>query len=629
MSEEAAYELSVMLSELKDNPLDINSATREQLSQIPFLDSGQIEDIQAYVYLHGNMRSLGELQLIGSLDYETRRLLSLLVYAGDGVGRSNMPDRLSDLFRYGRNELILRGDIPMYRRKGFDGRYAGGPVQHSMRYSYGWHDRIRLGVSADKDSGERFMTDRNTPYDFLSGYVQIRDMGCLENIVAGNMKASFGRGLVLNTGFGMGKSMQMNTLDRTQVSFRPHSSVSESGFLTGVGGTVRMGHFSISALASYTGRDATLSDAGLITSFKDDGYHRTSLELSKRHNIRETLYAGHLAWRHNGMDMGATVLTNRFDHGIAWKNDIYNGATPSDRWYWNVGTDYSIRRSRFSFSGETAISDNLCWATLNMLTVKLSGGSRLTALLRHYDSRYNVFHGSSFAEGELRNEDGLYLAMSGRVGRMDVLSYLDIFHFSQPRYGVSESSSGGDVQLQVSYSPRDESDSYLMRYRFKCREQDSKVLESVEMDYTGRLKMQWVHSFSTHLSLQSQLNFTHRFFPDDGFELGESISESLSCNPSKGRLQGSVSFSLFHTDSYAASVSTYEKGLPYSFNFLTMYGYGTRCSSVVRYDLTDGLRISVKFGSTLYFDRDEIGSSQQLIDSRHKEDVSLMLRMKF
>ena len=68
------------LAELHEHPFNLNTATREELSQLPFLGEGEIEEILAYVYQYGPMQSLGELILIDELDYQTRQFLSLFVY---------------------------------------------------------------------------------------------------------------------------------------------------------------------------------------------------------------------------------------------------------------------------------------------------------------------------------------------------------------------------------------------------------------------------------------------------------------------------------------------------------------------------------------------------------------------
>ena len=49
--ESVAWEdYEAVLEEYAEHPLNINTATREELEQFPFLSAGQVEDIQAYVY---------------------------------------------------------------------------------------------------------------------------------------------------------------------------------------------------------------------------------------------------------------------------------------------------------------------------------------------------------------------------------------------------------------------------------------------------------------------------------------------------------------------------------------------------------------------------------------------------
>ena len=48
-----------LLTELTDSPIDINNDTREELERLPFLSDIQIEDIMAYLYQYGSMKSEG------------------------------------------------------------------------------------------------------------------------------------------------------------------------------------------------------------------------------------------------------------------------------------------------------------------------------------------------------------------------------------------------------------------------------------------------------------------------------------------------------------------------------------------------------------------------------------------
>ena len=65
-----------MLCDLEKDPININTASREELEQLPFLTSKDVENIAEYIYRYGAVKSLGELAMISDLDYFKRRLLS-------------------------------------------------------------------------------------------------------------------------------------------------------------------------------------------------------------------------------------------------------------------------------------------------------------------------------------------------------------------------------------------------------------------------------------------------------------------------------------------------------------------------------------------------------------------------
>ncbi|MCI1282910.1 MAG: helix-hairpin-helix domain-containing protein, partial [Prevotella sp.] len=69
---ESSYDL---LSDLSAHPIDLNSITREDLEQLPFLTSEQIQDICEYVYKYAPLQSVHELSMVESLDVTRRKLL--------------------------------------------------------------------------------------------------------------------------------------------------------------------------------------------------------------------------------------------------------------------------------------------------------------------------------------------------------------------------------------------------------------------------------------------------------------------------------------------------------------------------------------------------------------------------
>ena len=117
---EQAYDL---LCEMAGSPMNINTATREELGQLPFLTDAQVSDIQEYIYRHGAMKTPGELQLIESLDYARRRLLLCFVAIGEAAPAPRLS--LAEELRRGRGEVTGAVRLPLYERRGDRNGYLG------------------------------------------------------------------------------------------------------------------------------------------------------------------------------------------------------------------------------------------------------------------------------------------------------------------------------------------------------------------------------------------------------------------------------------------------------------------------------------------------------------------------
>ena len=52
------------LSFIAENPININTSTRSQLENLPFLKSSQIENLMEYLFDYGPMESIYELKLV-------------------------------------------------------------------------------------------------------------------------------------------------------------------------------------------------------------------------------------------------------------------------------------------------------------------------------------------------------------------------------------------------------------------------------------------------------------------------------------------------------------------------------------------------------------------------------------
>ena len=173
-------ELSVRLHE----PVDLNRATRQQLEQFPFLSDIQIEHLLAYIYVHGQMKTLYELQLIEDMDRQTIQYLLpfVCIKAINNESSFRWKTMLKSAMKYGKNEVITRIDIPFYKRKGYEHTYLGPSVYNSVKYAFRYRDQLYAGFVAEKDAGEPFFALHNRQgYDYYSFYLLLKDCGCISS----------------------------------------------------------------------------------------------------------------------------------------------------------------------------------------------------------------------------------------------------------------------------------------------------------------------------------------------------------------------------------------------------------------------------------------------------------------
>ena len=60
----------------------------------------------------------------------------------------------------------------------------------------------------------------------------------------------------------------------------------------------------------------------------------------------------------------------------------------------------------------------------------------------------------------------------------------------------------------------------------------------------------------------------------------------------------------------------------------SFYGKGFHLSGYINYKINKAFQFLVKFGETIYQDRDQIGSGNDLINSNKKTDIQMQLRIK-
>ncbi len=616
------------LEHLRHHPINLNSATQKELEQLPFLNDRQIENLLAYVYQHGEMQTIYELQLVEEMDKHTIELLTPFVCIKSYEEKKKFPS-LKNIFRHGKHELITRMDFPRYTRKGYKDSYLGTKQYHSLRYGFGYGNYFQAGITAEKDAGEPLFGLHNKKgYDHYGWYIQLKEMGPIENLVVGNYRLSFGQGLVLGNNFHLGKTSTLATSHYQPTGIRRHSSTDEYNYFTGMAFTIRLlPSLCLSTFYSHRLLDATIKE-GIITSIDQSGLHRTQSEAEKVNAATMHTTGGNLTYDGKRWKIGINGIYYFFDKEFAPNLREYSKYYLRGNRFYNLSIDYQLKMGRFGWRGEAAKGKQGC-ATLNQLSYTFTPAYKLMLIHRYYSHDYWAFFAQSFGESSTpQNENGWYVATEMTpFARWRLFAAIDLFSHPWWKYRISKPSQGVDAMTRITYAPTSSLNMYI-NYRFKRKERD--ITGSDGKITRPTYQHRWRYRL-TYTSGNWQLRTTadYNLFkqstqaPSQGWLISQSCNYALPHHPLNINLQGSY----FHTDDYDSRVYSYEKGMLYSFYTPSFQGKGFRYAIHLRYDWKEHIAFLLKWGETIYQNRDTIGSGNDLIAGNRKADMQLQIRI--
>jgi len=625
VSLEAYYD---QLQQLAEHPLDLNHTTREELELLPFLSDQQIMDLMEYLNRYGPMRSMNELKMVSSLDYQQITLLPFFVYVGEVPKEEPHFPSFQNIMKYGKHTVTATGNIPFYEREGDQNGYMGYRYRHSLRYEFSYGNYVKAGLIGAQDAGEPFFANQNNwGYDTYSYYVQLKKLGIIENAVLGKYKVSAGMGLVLNTSFQLGKLATLQNMGRQTNTLRAHSSRSEADYFQGVAATIRLSKpLTFTVFASYRPIDATLNSDGTAATIITSGYHRTPNEMQKKHNTHQTAFGGSVGYRHNGLRLGANAVYTYMDRMLCPNTEtLYRRYYPQGNKFFNASLDYGYTHYRFTLHGETAMNKEGAIATVNSLSLHLSGNMSVVAIQRFYSYRYNGLYAHGFGNSSrTQNESGIYLGATWQpLSRLHLQGYVDYAYSPWSRYQVSQASHSWDMLLQGTLQWRQWNLQARHRTRLQQKDDDTKKRLIPYNEHRTRLSI--THTSDAGWTSNTQADYVYTVYK----EMSQGWMVSQQTGYQQDTWQASMSLGYFDTDSYAARIYLYERQLQHEFTFPSFYGNGLRLSLYAHISLNDHLRLATRLGYTNYFDRSSIGTGLQEIAQSHTTDLDIQLRWKF
>lgn len=618
-----------------EHPINLNKTTPEQLSQLRFLSDIQIENFFYYLYKAGSMRTIYELQLVEGMDLFTIQLLAPFVTVGSSEDVLNSW-KFRDVMRASQHELIARFDGTFEPKQGSlpnaTQSYLGDPFYTSLKYRLKSSDKLQFGLTAEKDAGEPFYGPYNTGYDSYSGFLQINQLWKFSSIVVGDYRANFGQGLVMQQDMSPSKSSLVTNVTTRSQGLKRHASTDEYNFLRGVGATVALGDFKLSAFYSFRQMDADTS-GGSFSSFKTDGLHRLAADFEKKRTVNRQLVGGNVTYRHRFFRLGLTATQT-------WLNVPLNYQPAPYQLYYFRGqsqfagsVDYLFAWHGFQFFGETAINNVGGVATLNGILFAPISVLNLVVLQRYYSKKYDVFFANAFSEGSrTNNENGLYIGAELKpVRKWKVAAYADLFHSPWLTYQVNKPASGYETLLQVDYMPSRQVEMYG-RFRF---EQKEKNVTSIDLQPTTLVSDIQKSSLRYTISYQvlgvgfknvvewncARLDADQTF----GFLMTQDVAYTLPWID----LTLAMRYEFFDAPAYENRFYVYERDVPYASYTPALYGVGNRWYINLDYQITSRLTLYMRVAQTYYTDnRLQFGTGAETIQGRHRTDFRAHLQWK-
>ena len=562
ISEEDDYlqeDIQEQLMNIAANPINLNHTNADELAELIFLNDEQIDAILMYQYEHP-FQNLYELQLIDCLkDYDIRNLLPF-VYVGSAEEEEKMYFR--EVFQYAKHEITLRADARNIED------YDGDPMYGKLRYRFNYQNRVQAGVTISRATG--------VPWEDVEygGFVELRNIGPIKRIVAGNYQASFGYGLVVGSPFKRGKTAYIQSTATTDEGLKKFSSVGDSyNYFHGVGATAKVSNW---------------ADVSAFYSLRKDK------EESWNHIV-----GVNATGRWNQLKVGVTAVENikvRGDEEIMQLGEKAIGKAV-------IGVNARWNQGKVDIWGEVATSQGNKWGAGVITGVRYRPISdlNLLAIYRYYSPEFdNIYANALCSWSKMQDEHGGYIGIEyNRLSNWQLSAFGDIWQ------------NGFETLAQADFIPQKD---YRMHTRFRMRRKDEKDTYSLRwnMVYTfGGWKMK-TQADGNMVQVKGKWNY--------GWSLLQDVEYSFAKVPIVLQFRAQA----FDAKEWNNRVYIYENDVLYAYAIPFVYGFGGRFWLNARYKINDTFSLYLRISETIYQDAWAV--------KHHKEstrtDVHALLRVK-
>ena len=638
------------LGRLRRHPVNLNTATDDDLQKLTFLNKLQIANLRAYLQQYGSIASIYELQMIEGFNQEMIELM--LPFITLTAKSQNDKITLSKLMRYGKTDLMVRYQQILEQQKGYlpapdslltanpNSRYLGGQYRLYTRFKYAYSDRLQFGFTAEKDPGETFIPKNDTlkkGFDFYSAHIFYQGPGFVKQLAIGDYHVQFGQGLTLWSGLSYGKLPGGIGGKKSGQSIRPSSSANENLFMRGAATTIGSGKIALSLFFSSHYVDANLVEGDTLdaadayfSSLQESGYHRTPNELADKHTALIEAAGGHVTFKTGTLHLGATAYQVKMDanqrksSAPAYLFDITKKTTV------NAGIDYDYLYKKLNLYGEVARNDNGAVAYVNGITFAADPRFLISAIYRNYPRDYSNLFCNAFAEGSHpANEKGLCTGfVANLASKWTLTASVDQYKFGWLRYRVDAPSHGEEYSAELKWlASRTSEITFRFREAHKqLNSTENPYFNSIEKTNKRDLRLQLSIIPLPYLSLKSRIAYCE-YHDAKGTSNGYLVYQDVGFRPEKSNFSLITRFALFDAPAYDSRIYAYENDVLYSFTSSSYYGIGSRFYFVAAWQMGRHAEMWLKYSRTYYTDRQMISTGLDEITGNKRSEIKVQLRL--
>ena len=633
------------LDNLKRNPLDLNTASQEELETIPFINSFISKKIIEYRKLKKQFKSKQELLLVDGITDEIYELIKIYVIVKQlafDVVREIDKEMYSEINK--NNTRLFRNTDIRYRTRfqqdlqtkdGFlDGSYPGSKAKIFNQLNFvNSKFNIDGNITLEKDAGETSLTD------FYSAFLELKNTGIVKELVLGDYSLTFGQGLGMwgSTGYSKG-SLAVDAVKKRNIGIKGYSSVNESQFFRGAASTFNIKKFDFTFFYSDNYFDASI-DTTLheVSSFYFDGYHRTISEQNRKNSGRERLFGSRIYFNNNILRSGATYWNSKFSKPVkadSTKNLYSFAGDKADM----ISFDYDVNVKNLNLYGELSRSQSGSIAGLSALQLNFSKTAELVFLYRYYPEQFSPVHSFGFGEnnGNTQNEQGFYTGLTLYPYKFLIINtYFDQFKFPYRTYFNPIATQGNDFLFNADWK-FDRNILINFRYKNENKEETQTVADEFGRDtkkIVNRNQMNFRFGFDYKLS--NKINIRSRYdYVFVGYNLyggnnkGSMFYSDFRFAPSRV-FTVAARFIFFQTDDYDSRIYEYEDDIRGVMSNTSIYGKGSRWYIMFQCKPFRSLEFYGKYAETYLDGVKSIGTGNDLIQGDINNRLNLGMEILF